>query len=271
MEIVERSSPNFGPRRDGLRPELVVLHHTAMPTAEAALDAALRPGGGGLGALSDRRGRPGLAAGRRGGARLARRRRQLGRARRTSTRARSGSSSPTPGRSPASRRSPSRRWRRSRRCSTAILRALGDPAGRGDRPFRHGAGPQGRPGAEVRLAAAGARRARGLGRRRRRGRRGGLGRRSAAAAAAAGYAAPDGDWAAVLAAVRLRFRPWARGERRGGGRGGARALAAAPLALTGARFPPKGARADGRMAAARKGRGKSGLQGEMAAGNARPG
>ncbi len=31
------SSPNHGPRRDGLRPTLVVLHYTAMPTAEAAL------------------------------------------------------------------------------------------------------------------------------------------------------------------------------------------------------------------------------------------
>jgi N-acetylmuramoyl-L-alanine amidase len=31
------SSPNFGPRRDGQRPDLVILHYTAMPTAEAAL------------------------------------------------------------------------------------------------------------------------------------------------------------------------------------------------------------------------------------------
>jgi N-acetylmuramoyl-L-alanine amidase len=37
MEIRALSSPNFGPRRGGLRPELVVLHYTAMPTAEAAL------------------------------------------------------------------------------------------------------------------------------------------------------------------------------------------------------------------------------------------
>lgn len=37
MEILERSSPNFGPRRGGARPSLVVLHHTAMMTAEAAL------------------------------------------------------------------------------------------------------------------------------------------------------------------------------------------------------------------------------------------
>ena len=43
MEILERSSPNFGPRRDGLRPELVVLHHTAMLTAEAALERLCDP------------------------------------------------------------------------------------------------------------------------------------------------------------------------------------------------------------------------------------
>ena len=37
MIIEEAPSPNFGERRGGLRPELVVLHYTAMPTAEAAL------------------------------------------------------------------------------------------------------------------------------------------------------------------------------------------------------------------------------------------
>jgi N-acetylmuramoyl-L-alanine amidase len=36
-EIVERSSPNFGARRGGARPGLVVLHYTAMPGAEAAV------------------------------------------------------------------------------------------------------------------------------------------------------------------------------------------------------------------------------------------
>jgi N-acetylmuramoyl-L-alanine amidase len=35
MEAVERSSPNFGPRRGGARPELIVLHYTAMPCAAA--------------------------------------------------------------------------------------------------------------------------------------------------------------------------------------------------------------------------------------------
>lgn len=37
MIVVECPSPSFGPRRDGLRPELVVIHYTGMATAEAAL------------------------------------------------------------------------------------------------------------------------------------------------------------------------------------------------------------------------------------------
>ncbi len=36
-------SPNCGPRRDGLTPELVVIHYTAMPTAEAALERLCAP------------------------------------------------------------------------------------------------------------------------------------------------------------------------------------------------------------------------------------
>lgn len=36
-------SPNFGPRRDGLRPELVVLHYTAMPSPQAALERLCAP------------------------------------------------------------------------------------------------------------------------------------------------------------------------------------------------------------------------------------
>ena len=38
-----RPSPNCGPRRDGLRPELVVLHYTAMRSAEAALERLCDP------------------------------------------------------------------------------------------------------------------------------------------------------------------------------------------------------------------------------------
>lgn len=36
-QITTRLSPNCGPRRDGLRPALVVLHYTAMQNAEAAI------------------------------------------------------------------------------------------------------------------------------------------------------------------------------------------------------------------------------------------
>lgn len=35
--MIWHPSPNFGPRRNGLRPELVVLHYTQMPTAASAL------------------------------------------------------------------------------------------------------------------------------------------------------------------------------------------------------------------------------------------
>ncbi|WP_068247985.1 N-acetylmuramoyl-L-alanine amidase, partial [Tritonibacter horizontis] len=36
-------SPNFGPRRDGLQPELIVLHYTAMTSAEAAVQRLCDP------------------------------------------------------------------------------------------------------------------------------------------------------------------------------------------------------------------------------------
>lgn len=38
VEITDHPSPNFGHRRDGLMPSLVVLHYTAMHSASAALD-----------------------------------------------------------------------------------------------------------------------------------------------------------------------------------------------------------------------------------------
>lgn len=37
-------SPNFGPRRNGLSPELIVIHYTAMDSAEAALERLCDPG-----------------------------------------------------------------------------------------------------------------------------------------------------------------------------------------------------------------------------------
>jgi len=42
-KIIDHPSPNFGPRRDGLRPEFIVLHYTAMDTAEAALGRLCDP------------------------------------------------------------------------------------------------------------------------------------------------------------------------------------------------------------------------------------
>ena len=41
--MIAHPSPNFGPRPDGVRPDLIVLHYTAMPTAEAALNTLSNP------------------------------------------------------------------------------------------------------------------------------------------------------------------------------------------------------------------------------------
>lgn len=43
MRILAHPSPNFGDRRGGAHPSLVVLHYTAMPTPEAALDRLAAP------------------------------------------------------------------------------------------------------------------------------------------------------------------------------------------------------------------------------------
>lgn len=43
MGVIPHPSPNFGPRRGGARPDLVVLHHTAMTSCEAALDRLCDP------------------------------------------------------------------------------------------------------------------------------------------------------------------------------------------------------------------------------------
>lgn len=40
----ERDSPNFGPRRDGLLPSLIVIHHTAMASAGVAVARLCDPG-----------------------------------------------------------------------------------------------------------------------------------------------------------------------------------------------------------------------------------
>ena len=41
--ICQHASPNFGPRRDGLRPQFVVVHYTAMASAQAALERLCDP------------------------------------------------------------------------------------------------------------------------------------------------------------------------------------------------------------------------------------
>ncbi|WP_245781258.1 N-acetylmuramoyl-L-alanine amidase [Celeribacter neptunius] len=43
LVIHDHLSPNFGERRDGARPDMVLLHYTAMPTAEAALERLCDP------------------------------------------------------------------------------------------------------------------------------------------------------------------------------------------------------------------------------------
>ncbi|WP_406648834.1 N-acetylmuramoyl-L-alanine amidase [Aliisedimentitalea scapharcae] len=42
-DAIWHPSPNFGPRRDGLRPVFVVIHYTAMSDAQAALDRLCDP------------------------------------------------------------------------------------------------------------------------------------------------------------------------------------------------------------------------------------
>ena len=41
--MIRHPSPNFGPRRNGLTPTLIVLHYTAMPDAESALKRLCLP------------------------------------------------------------------------------------------------------------------------------------------------------------------------------------------------------------------------------------
>lgn len=43
IELSERPSPNCGPRRGGAAPDLVILHYTNMPSAEAALERLCDP------------------------------------------------------------------------------------------------------------------------------------------------------------------------------------------------------------------------------------
>lgn len=43
MKVTQHPSPNFGERRGGARPDLIVLHYTAMASAKAALDKLCHP------------------------------------------------------------------------------------------------------------------------------------------------------------------------------------------------------------------------------------
>ncbi|WP_114394584.1 N-acetylmuramoyl-L-alanine amidase [Oleisolibacter albus] len=43
MRLIDLPSPNHGPRPDGVRPDLLLLHYTGMPTAAAALERLCDP------------------------------------------------------------------------------------------------------------------------------------------------------------------------------------------------------------------------------------
>ncbi|MGB0798781.1 MAG: N-acetylmuramoyl-L-alanine amidase, partial [Planktomarina sp.] len=43
VQLIWHPSPNFGPRKDGGHPRLIVLHYTAMDTAQAAIDRLCDP------------------------------------------------------------------------------------------------------------------------------------------------------------------------------------------------------------------------------------
>lgn len=43
VQLIWHPSPNFGPRKGGLTPSLIVLHYTAMASAEAAIDRLCDP------------------------------------------------------------------------------------------------------------------------------------------------------------------------------------------------------------------------------------
>lgn len=43
LRLTQRSSPNCGPRREGAKPDIVVIHYTAMQSAAAAADTLCNP------------------------------------------------------------------------------------------------------------------------------------------------------------------------------------------------------------------------------------
>jgi N-acetylmuramoyl-L-alanine amidase len=222
MRIVEASSPNFGPRRGGARPELVVLHYTAMESAEAALARLRDPASevsahylvaedGRVWRLVDEAARAWHAgAGSWHGEDV--NSRSIG--------IELANAGPLGGFPPFPEPQ-----------MAALEAVLDDVVARWGIPpagvIAHSDMAPGRkadpgPKFDWRRLALGGRAVWADG-------AGAAGWEAfRAAAAGAGYAAPGGDWAAVLAAVRLRFRPWARSpDPEAGDVGAVEALAAA--------------------------------------------
>lgn len=208
MQILTRPSPNAGPRRGGALPDLIVLHHTAMRSAEAALERLCDPAAevsahyliaedGRIWALVPEESRAWHAGAGRWGAACDVNSRSIG--------IELANAGPLDGFPPF----PEPQMR----ALEALLRRIRNrwpipPA----RVIAHSDMAPGRksdPGPKFdwrRLARAGhavwpeprAPRPADVAAFR-------------TAAARAGYAAPGGDWSPVLAAFRLRFRPWADG------------------------------------------------------------
>jgi N-acetylmuramoyl-L-alanine amidase len=203
MRIVEASSPNFGARRGGARPELVVLHYTAMVSAEAALARLCDPAAevsahylvaedGRVWRLVDEAARAWHAgAGSWHGGDV--NSRSIG--------IELANAGPLGGFPPF----PERQMAALEALLDAVMARWGiGPAGViGHSDMAPGRKADPGPKFDWRRLARGGRAvwADGL-------LEGGW-EAFREAAAAAGYQAPGGDWAAVLAAVRLRFRPWA--------------------------------------------------------------
>lgn len=207
MKPIEAASPNFGPRRGGARPDMVVIHHTAMASAAAAAARLCDPRAevsahwliaedGGLWRLVDEESRAWHAgAGRWGGARDVNSR---------SIGIELANPGPLAGHPPF----PEAQMVALEGLLDGIMARWGIAP---ERVIAHSDMAPGRkadpgPKFDWRRLARGGRAvwAEAVGERADWG-------AFRAAAARAGYAAPEGDWGAVLAAFRLRFRPWAAG------------------------------------------------------------